>query len=86
MFLLRITVSKTEKLIRKIFARQPISYKEAEKILFELGYELKASGSHYVFRKAGYKHITIKKRPQLLPYQISDLQEVLRNHGYEEEV
>lgn len=79
-------MSKTEKLIQKIFARQQVSYKDAEKILIELGYELKISGSHHIFRKAGYKHVTLKLRPQLLSYQITDLQEVLRNHGIEEEL
>jgi predicted RNA binding protein YcfA (HicA-like mRNA interferase family) len=79
-------VTKSDKLIQKIFARQQVSYKEAEKILFELGYELKVSGSHHVFRKAGYKHITIKRRPQLLPYQLTDLQEVLRDHGIKEKI
>lgn len=79
-------MSRTEKLIKKIFARQQVSFKEAEKILFELGYELKVTGSHHVFRKIGHKHITLKLRPQLLPYQISDVQEALINHGYKEEI
>lgn len=77
-------MSKTEKLIRKIFAQQQVSYKDAEKILFELGYLLKISGSHHVFRKAGCKHITLKRRPQLLSYQVADLQEALRENGYKE--
>lgn len=79
-------MSKTEKLIQKIFTKHQVSFKDAEKILSGLGYETKISGSHYVFRKAGYKHVTLKKRPQLLPYQIIDLQEVLRNHGIKEKV
>jgi hypothetical protein len=79
-------VSKFDKLIQKIFARQQISYKDAEKILFELGYELKISGSHHVFRKAGYKHVSIKRRSQLLPYQLTDLQEILRDHGIKEKI
>lgn len=79
-------MSRLEKLIQKIFARQQVSYKDAEKILLELGYELKVSGSHHVFRKAGFKHVTLKRRPQLLPYQITDLQEVLRDHGIEEKI
>jgi len=76
-------VSKKEKLIQKIFARQNVSYKDAEKILFELGYKLKVNGSHHVFRKSDHKHITLKQRPQLLSYQITDLQRVLKDHGYE---
>lgn len=79
-------MSKLEKLIQKIFARQQVSYKDAEKILFDLGYELKVNGSHHVFRKAGYKHVTIKQRSELLSYQITDLQEVLRDHGIKEKV
>ena len=70
------------------FGHKPkvLTYKDAEKILFELGYELKVSGSHHVFRKTGYKHVTIKRRPQLLPYQLTDLQEVLRDHGTKEKI
>lgn len=79
-------MSKTEKLIQKIFARQQVSYQDAEKLLFALGYELKIRGSHHVFRKDGQKHLTLKKRPQLLPYQITDLQEALRDHGYKETI
>jgi len=79
-------MSRIEKLIQKIFARQQVSYQDAEKILFELGYELKISGSHHIFRKAGHKHVTIKRRPQLLSYQIIDLQEVLRDHGIKEKI
>ena len=79
-------MSKAEKLIQKIFAGQQVSYRDAEKILFKLGYKVKISGSHHVFRKAGYKYITLKQRPQLLSYQITDLQEVLKDHGYKEAI
>lgn len=75
-------MSKIEKLIQKIFDRQQVSYSDAETILFGLGYELKVRGSHHVFRKDGHKHVTIKKRPQLLSYQLKDLEEVLKDHGY----
>ena len=75
-------MSKIEKLIQKIFDHQQVSYSDAEKILLGLGYGLKIKGSHHVFRKNGYKHVTIKKRPQLLPYQLKDLEEVLKDHGY----
>ncbi|MFH1644334.1 MAG: hypothetical protein ABIA74_04130 [bacterium] len=75
-----------EKLIQKIFARRQVSYKEAEKILFELGYQLKINGSHHVFRKFGCRHVTLKRRPYLLLYQIIDLQEALRENGYEEKI
>jgi predicted RNA binding protein YcfA (HicA-like mRNA interferase family) len=77
-------VSKFEKLIKKVFSRQQVLYQDAEKILFALGYELKISGSHYVFRKTGYKLVVLKFRQQLLLYQINDLREVLKDHGYKE--
>lgn len=79
-------MGKTEKLIQKIFAQQQVSYKEAEKILLELGYQLKISGSHHVFRKNGYKHVTLKRRPQLLSYQLNDLKEVLKDNGFKEKI
>lgn len=79
-------MSRLEKLIKKVFGHQHISFKEAEKILSDLGYEQKITGSHHVFRKTGHKHITLKLRPQLLPYQIIDIQEALINHGYNEEI
>jgi hypothetical protein len=79
-------MSKAEKLIQKIFAQQDVSYKEAERLLLSLGYELKVCGSHHVFRMAGHRHITLKQRSRLLLYQIADLQEALRDHGYEETI
>ena len=75
-------MSKLEKLIQKIFNRQQVSYNDAEKILLGLGYEVKVRGSHHVFRKDGYRHVTIKIRPQLLAYQLKDLEEALKDHGY----
>jgi predicted RNA binding protein YcfA (HicA-like mRNA interferase family) len=76
-------MSKFEKLIAKIISGNNISYKEAENVLLNLGFQLKISGSHHVFRKPGYhRTISIKKRPQLLAYQIDDLKEVVKEHGY----
>lgn len=47
--------------------------------------KLKVSGSHYVFRKADIDlNISLKKRPQLYPYQVEDLREVLKKNGYKE--
>lgn len=74
---------KLEKLVTKILQNRPISYNEAERILRNLGFDVIACGSHHVFRKKGYsKNISIKKRPELLPYQIREIKEVLRDHGY----
>ena len=79
-------MSTLEKLIQKIFLHQQLSYGEAKKILFWLGYELKISGSHHVFRKAGHRLVVLKLRAQLLSYQINDLREALKDHGYKEKI
>jgi len=76
-------MSKLQKLVQKILEGQDVSYKEAEGLLLKLGFQLETRGSHHIFRKGGYpKNVSIKRRPQLLPYQIADLKEVLRDHGY----
>ena len=76
-------MSKFDKLIEKILNGKNISYSEAEKLLIHLGFELKIRGSHHNFRKPQYPQtISIKKRSQLIAYQIDDLKEVLKNHGY----
>ncbi len=76
-------MSTVDKLIKKIFSSKQISYKEAEKILLYLGFELYVSGSHHVFRKKDYAYnVSIKRRTKLLPYQIKMLREVLTNYGY----
>lgn len=76
-------MSVIDKLIQKILSgTQTVSYKEAEKILLYLGYSLKIKGSHHGFRKDGFRNIILKKRAQLLPYQIKEIQEVLSENGY----
>jgi predicted RNA binding protein YcfA (HicA-like mRNA interferase family) len=76
-------MSKCEKLIQKILSGKNVSYDEAENMLLNLGFQLKIRGSHHNFRKPKYhRTISIKKRPQLLSYQVNDLQEVLKDHGY----
>lgn len=75
-------MSKLEKLVQKIFDGNNVTFSDAEKILLHLGYQLNIRGSHHVFRKPQCQTITIKKRPQLLLYQINDLKEVLKDHGY----
>ena len=72
-----------QKLVQKILDGRDISYDEAEGLLLKMGFQLEIRGSHHIFRKKGYlRNISIKRRPQLLPYQIADLREVLRDHGY----
>ncbi len=71
------------KIDKRILLGHQISYDEAQTVLYSLGFAMKCEGSHCVFRKKGYlKNISIKKRSQLLPYQIKDLKEVVRDHGY----
>ena len=76
-------MSKYDKLISDILAGKKVAYKDAEKILFRLGFELSVTGSHHIFRKNGYKRsISLKKRTELLNYQIKIMQEVLKDHNY----
>ncbi len=76
-------MSKLQKLIQKVMDDRDISYEDGENILLKLGFSVDIRGSHHIFRKKGYaKNIAIKRRSQLLPYQIRELKEVLRDHGY----
>lgn len=76
-------MSKWEKLIHKILRDGNTSYEEAGTVLLKLGFDLEIRGSHHIFRKKGYeRNVSIKRRPQLLPYQQRDLKEVLKDHGY----
>lgn len=76
-------MSKLQKLVQRILDGRNVSYDEVEGLLFRMGFQLEIRGSHHVFRKTGYsRNISIKRRAQLLPYQIADLREVLRDHGY----
>lgn len=75
-------MSKFEKLKMKIKNGQAISYEEAESVLLKLGFKIRSPGSsHFIFWKEDYeKNISIKKRSQLLPYQVRLLEEVLKSH------
>ena len=76
-------MSKFEKLVKRVLKGQPTSFEEAETLLLKLGFDKEVSGSHHVFRKKGYKkNISLKKRTQLLPYQLRYLREVLEDHDY----
>lgn len=79
-------MSKIDKLVKKILLGHQVSYEEAQALLYSLGFAMKCEGSHCVFRKKGYgKNISLKKRSQLLPYQIKDVKEVLKEYGYPKE-
>lgn len=82
---LKVQKSSFEKLIQKILAGRQASYEEAEQILLKLGFERTVKGSHHTFRKNAYlKNISIKRRPQLLAYQLRILQQIVRDHGYKD--
>ena len=82
-FLIPSIMSKLQKLIEKILEGRTVSYDEAEKLLIQLGFKIRTKGSHHVFFKDNYlKNVSIKRRSQLLTYQIRELKEVLRDHGY----
>ena len=67
-------MSKLEKLIAKILDGQTVSYAEVENLLIRLGFDVEVCGSHHVFRKKGYhRNVSIKRRSQLLSYQLRDL-------------
>lgn len=74
-------MTQWQKLIDKILDGRNTSYDEAEKVLLKLGFDLEIRGSHHIFRKKGYsKMVVIKRRSELLSYQMNDLKEVLRDH------
>ena len=76
-------MSTVQKLIDQILEGRSVSYKDAEKLLLRLHFELSIRGSHHVFRKDGYhRTVSLKKRAELLGYQIKLMQEVLKDHGY----
>lgn len=74
-------MTKRQKLIEKILAGKNVSYEDAEKILINLGFALEIRGSHHIFRKDGYlKNISLKRRSQLLSYQVGMLKEILNEN------
>ena len=74
-------MTKRDKLLQKIKDGIPISYSEAEALLKQLGFNVRSKCSHHVFYKIGHeKNISIKKRSELLPYQMRLLLEVVENH------
>jgi predicted RNA binding protein YcfA (HicA-like mRNA interferase family) len=78
-------VSSRDKLIQKILAGNAnISFGDARSLLLWLGFAERVKGSHYGFRKEGMANIILKRRPQLLPYQVELIREVLKKHGYKE--
>jgi hypothetical protein len=82
-FKLGWVMSSEEKIIQKIFEGRKVSYKDVERVLLNLGFELNIKGSHHIFRKKGcFYNISLKRRSELVRYQIKIVQEVLEDHGY----
>lgn len=75
-------MSKREKTIRKIMEERSVSFEEAQSLLIYLGYEERSTGSHHIFTKDNYTPVNLKKRTELLPYQLKDLQGALKKNGY----
>lgn len=77
-------MSVIEKVINKVFSESSISYNDAERILFYLGFSLKITSSHHIFTKKDYAdNISLKKRRELQFYQTKYLRKILKDHGYE---
>lgn len=60
-----------------------ISYKDAEKILLNLGYTLTISPSHHIFRKKGFISISLKKS-SVVGLSSKRFKRGLINNGYSE--
>jgi len=59
------------------------SYEDAENVLLHLGFSLNIRASHHIFRKPKYpRTLSIKKRSQLIKYQVDEIKEVLKDHGF----
>ena len=79
-------MTKLKKLIEKILEGRSVSYEEAEALLLRLGFSFTVCGSHHVFRKKGFgRNLSLKRRSELLSYQLRDIQEVLREYDCKEE-
>ena len=75
-------MSKREKIIRKIMEERSVSFEEAQSLLIYLGYDERSNGSHHVFTKDNHTPVNLKKRTELLLYQLKDLQGALKKNGY----
>ncbi len=77
-------MSSFEKLVANILNGHGVTYAEAERVLLYLDFSLDISGSHHIFRKKNYHTtISLKKRKELLPYQVKALKQVLEDHNHE---
>jgi len=82
-------MGKREKLIQRILSGQSIDFKDAEKILTDIGYTSEypqGGSSHKTFRKEGREKITLVsyQRP-IKQYALKLVQQALINEGYKNE-
>ncbi len=79
-------MTKKDKLIQKILENKKISTDEAIKILINLGFKsktrIRSGSSHKIFTKEEMTITLVLNRKELKPYQIQDLQEILKKEGY----
>ena len=80
-------MSSRDKLIHKILTgTKNITFDEVRALLLWLGFKERVRGSHFGFHDdAMGLNITIKRRKELLAYQVHEAREVLKKHGYKEE-
>ncbi len=82
-------MSKRDKLIQKILNGQSIDFKDAEKLLTDIGYvsEYPQGGSsHKTFRKKGCEKITlVSYQGPIKQYALKLIQQALINEGYTNE-
>ena len=80
-------MTKLDKLIKKVLEGKAISTDEAIKLLLTLGYlkrkRIRAGSSHQIYVKDNMPSVAlVANRKELKPYQIQDLQEILKKEGY----
>jgi hypothetical protein len=82
-------LGKLEKLLNEVMAlRKDLRFDELAKILTGLGYIMKQpgrGGSHYTFRKAGRKPITIPKGSPVSATYVEMVRDVLIEEGFNNE-
>ena len=78
------TMSKYQKLTKRIEAGQDISFSEALKLLVDLGYTYTIKGSHHTFRKPDYQRVTIVKRNPIHRDAVQDIKTILEGMNDEQ--
>lgn len=71
-------MTKEEKLKEKIRNGQNVSFDEADSLLKKMGYSVRSKGSHFSYKKTGCATITLKRRNELLEYQLRLLEDAIK--------